>query len=79
MPALVPSPGAGTLASVILFYDSDNTPFPEVFRPFTDIPVYSSTLGFKTLAQFADELGQMVIDNIKYASLLLNYTASPAN
>lgn len=68
MPALAPSPGSPTLASVILFHDSDSVAFPEAFTPFTDIPVYASTLGFKTLAQFADELGQMVIDGIKYAS-----------
>ncbi|KAL4921363.1 hypothetical protein BDW62DRAFT_219513 [Aspergillus aurantiobrunneus] len=64
VPALAPSPGSPTLASVILFYDSDDTAFPEVFKPFTDIPVYASTLAFKTVAEFAAELGQMVYDNI---------------
>ncbi|CBF86739.1 hypothetical protein AN2387.2 [Aspergillus nidulans FGSC A4] len=64
VPALVPIPGSPTVASAILFYDSADTSFPEVFKPFTDIPVYASTLGFKTLADFAEELGQMVVDDI---------------
>ncbi|KAL4966108.1 FAD-binding oxidoreductase [Aspergillus stella-maris] len=64
VPALAPSPGSATLASAILFYDSADTAFPEVFKPFTDIPVYASTLGFKTLSSFASELGQMVIPDI---------------
>ncbi|KAL2140410.1 hypothetical protein VTI28DRAFT_3830 [Corynascus sepedonium] len=64
VPALAPTLGQPTLASAILFYDSPDTAYPEVFKPFTDIPVYASTLGFKTPAQFSAELGQMVIDNI---------------
>ncbi|KAL4978282.1 hypothetical protein BDW66DRAFT_158361 [Aspergillus desertorum] len=64
VPALVPTPGSPTLASAILFYDSPDISYPEVFKPFTDIPVYASTLGFKTLADFAQELGQMVVNNI---------------
>ncbi|KAL5341102.1 hypothetical protein BJX70DRAFT_396158 [Aspergillus crustosus] len=64
VPALVPSPEAATLASAILFYDSDSEEFPEIFKPFTDIPAVSSTLGFKTVAEFSDELGQMVVDGI---------------
>ncbi|KAL6234349.1 hypothetical protein BDW75DRAFT_168325 [Aspergillus navahoensis] len=64
VPALVPTPGSPTLASAILFYDSADTSFPEVFKPFTDIPAYASTLGFKALADFAQELGQMVVVDI---------------
>ncbi|KAI9375463.1 hypothetical protein BJX61DRAFT_128360 [Aspergillus egyptiacus] len=64
VPALAPSPGTPTMASAILFYDSDEVSFPEAFKPFTDIPAVSSTLGFKTLSEFASELGQMVYDGI---------------
>ncbi|KAJ5106858.1 hypothetical protein N7456_003533 [Penicillium angulare] len=62
VPALVP--GDSTLASVILFYDSDNTTFPDIFTPFTKIPSVSSTLAFKTVAEFANELGAMVVPGI---------------
>ncbi|KAL4862150.1 hypothetical protein BDV12DRAFT_207443 [Aspergillus spectabilis] len=64
VPALVPSPETATLASAILFYDSDSTEFPEIFKPFTDIPAVASTLGFKTVSEFSAELGQMVVDGI---------------
>ncbi|KAL2840660.1 hypothetical protein BJY01DRAFT_257287 [Aspergillus pseudoustus] len=64
VPALVPAPGAATLASAILFYDSQDEQFPAAFKPFTDIPPVSSTLAFKTLAEFSAELGQMVTDGI---------------
>ncbi|KAJ5177524.1 uncharacterized protein N7500_000223 [Penicillium coprophilum] len=62
VPALVT--GVTTLASVILFYDSDSISYPEIFKPFTDIPAISSTLDFKTVAEFAAETGAMVIDGI---------------
>ncbi|KAJ6184983.1 hypothetical protein N7519_006284 [Penicillium mononematosum] len=62
VPALVP--GETTLASVILFYDSDSVSYPDIFKPFTDIPAISSTLDFKTVAEFATETGAMVIDGI---------------
>ncbi|KAJ5757808.1 uncharacterized protein N7511_006502 [Penicillium nucicola] len=62
VPALVP--GETTLASVILFYDSDNTTYPEIFKPFTDIPAISNTLDFKTVHEFTTELGAMVVDGI---------------
>lgn len=63
VPALVP--GDSTLASVILFYDSETESYPEIFKPFTDIPSVSSTVGFKTVAEFAAETGEMVVDGIK--------------
>jgi hypothetical protein len=63
VPALVP--GASTLASAILFYDSDSVSYPEILKPFTDIPSISSTVGFKTVAEFATELGAMVVPDIK--------------
>ncbi|CAI7611914.1 unnamed protein product [Penicillium glandicola] len=62
VPALVP--GETTLASVILFYDSDTISYPDIFKPFTDIPAISSTLDFKTVAEFAAETGAMVVDGI---------------
>ncbi|KAJ5893647.1 hypothetical protein N7495_005338 [Penicillium taxi] len=62
VPALVP--GETTLASVILFYDSENTTYPDIFKPFTDIPSVSNTLEFKTVQEFAAENGQMVVDGI---------------
>ncbi|KAJ5098293.1 hypothetical protein N7532_005294 [Penicillium argentinense] len=62
VPALVP--GDSTLASVILFYDSDTVSYPDIFKPFTDIPAISSTVGFKTVAEFAAETGEMVVDGI---------------
>lgn len=64
MPALLP--GETTLASVILFYDSDTISYPDIFKPFTDIPAISSTLDFKTVAEFAAETAAVVVDGIKY-------------
>ncbi|PWY74321.1 FAD-binding domain-containing protein [Aspergillus heteromorphus CBS 117.55] len=63
VPALVPEDGA-TLGSVILFYDSANESYPDIFKPFTDIPAVSSTLGFKTLYEFAEETGEVVTPHI---------------
>ncbi|KAE8150333.1 hypothetical protein BDV25DRAFT_139898, partial [Aspergillus avenaceus] len=62
VPALVP--GDELLASVILFYDSEDESYPEIFKPFTDIPAISSTLDFKTVSEFATETGQMVVPGI---------------
>ncbi|KAE8404327.1 hypothetical protein BDV37DRAFT_293988 [Aspergillus pseudonomiae] len=62
VPALVP--GDELLASVILFYDSEDTSYPEIFKPFTDIPAISSTLDFKTVSEFAAETGAMVVPHI---------------
>ncbi|KAJ5754915.1 hypothetical protein N7533_004458 [Penicillium manginii] len=62
VPALVP--GDSTLASVILFYDSETESYPDIFKPFTDIPSVSSTVGFKTVAEFAAETGEMVVEGI---------------
>jgi hypothetical protein len=53
------------LASAILFYDSDSVGYPEILKPFTNIPSISSTVGFKTVAEFATELGAMVVPDIK--------------
>ena len=64
VPAVVP--GEAVSASVILFYDSDSISYPDIFKPFTDIPSVSSTLGFKSLSEFATETAAMVIPDIKY-------------
>lgn len=53
------------MASAILFYDSDTVSYPDILKPFTDIPSISSTVGFKTVAEFSNELGQMVVPGIK--------------
>lgn len=58
--------GEPNLASVILFYDSDTISYPDIFKPFTDIPAISSILGFKTVAEFAAETAAVVVDGIKY-------------
>lgn len=63
VPAVVP--GKSPMASVILFYHSDTISYPDIFKPFTDIPSVSSTLGFKTLREFADKTAAMIIPHIK--------------
>ncbi|KAI9041091.1 FAD-binding domain-containing protein [Aspergillus affinis] len=62
VPALVP--GETLMASVILFYDSEEVRYPDIFKPFTDIPSINSTVGFKTLSEFAAETGEMVVPHI---------------
>lgn len=64
VPAVIP--GDATMASVILFYDSDHISYPDIFKPFTDIPAVSNTLAFKTLAELALETAAVVIPHIKY-------------
>ncbi|GFN16475.1 hypothetical protein AtubIFM55763_010310 [Aspergillus tubingensis] len=63
VPAVVPE-GNTSVGSVIMFYDSATESYPEIFKPFTDIPAVSSTLGFKTLAEFAAETGALVTPHI---------------
>lgn len=53
-----------TVGGVILYYDSSSVMEPECFRPFFDIPPLSNTLALKTLAQFAEETGQLVTPHI---------------
>ena len=64
VPAVVP--GQSVMASVILFYDSDTVSYPDIFKPFTDIPAVSNTLAFKTLSELATETAVQVIPDIKY-------------
>ncbi|KAJ5496405.1 hypothetical protein N7463_008392 [Penicillium fimorum] len=65
---IVPTLTAGetTLTTMILLYDGDSISYPDIFKPFTDIPAISSTFDFKTVAEFTAETGAMVIDGIKY-------------
>lgn len=56
--------GNTTLGAAILFYDSPDVEKPECFAPFFDIPSISSTVAFKTQAQFADETGELVVPGI---------------
>lgn len=57
------------MASVILFYDSDTVSYPDIFKPFTDIPSVSNTLAFKTLSELATETAVQVIPDIKYVPI----------
>lgn len=60
VPMVVPS-GAATVAAVILFYDSETVANPDCFKPFFAIPpLIAPTTAFKTLAQFAVEVGGLV-------------------
>lgn len=56
--------GNMTIGGVILFYDSPDVEKPDCFAPFFDIEPVSSTVGFKTLAEFAEETGQLVVPEI---------------
>lgn len=56
--------GDMTIGGVILFYDSPDVEKPDCFAPFFDIEPVSSTVGFKTLAEFAEETGQLVVPEI---------------
>ncbi|KAI9151611.1 hypothetical protein HJFPF1_08818 [Paramyrothecium foliicola] len=53
-----------TVGAVILYYDSDKDPQPECFRPFWDLPNVGNTFSKKTLSEFADETGQLVVPGI---------------
>lgn len=56
--------GNATVGAAILFYDSPDVEKPDCFAPFFEIPSVSSTVAFKTQAEFADETGQLVIPHI---------------
>lgn len=65
--AIIPAVVAGNpnVAAVILFYNSGIVSFPDDLLPFTDIPSIASTLGFKSLQEFADETAAVVIPGLK--------------
>lgn len=65
VPAVVPSEGSA-VGSVILFYDSPDVSYPDALKVFTDIPAVSNTMGFKTVAEMAVEMGAVVTPHIKY-------------
>ena len=60
----LPVGGNATAGIVILFYDSPTISNPPCFEPFLQLPAASSTLGFKTVAEFAQELGGLVTPHI---------------
>ncbi|PYH40334.1 FAD-binding oxidoreductase [Aspergillus saccharolyticus JOP 1030-1] len=63
VPAVVPSADSA-VGSVILFYDSPNVSYPDAFKPFTDIPAEANTMAFKTVAEMAREMGEVVTSHI---------------
>ncbi|KAM0276819.1 hypothetical protein ACHAQH_006354 [Verticillium albo-atrum] len=64
VPMVVPSDAENSIGSVVLFYDSETESNPACFEPFLSIPSIANTLGFKTVADFAVEVGGLVVDNI---------------
>lgn len=64
VPQVIPVDEETTVGGVILYYDSDSVKEPDCFRPFLDIPSVSNTVELKTLAQFAEETGQLVTPGI---------------
>ena len=63
VPQVVQS-GNSTVGAAILYYDSPDNDNPECFAPFFAIPSVSSTMAFKTQAQFSDETGELVTPHI---------------
>ncbi|OJJ96633.1 hypothetical protein ASPACDRAFT_81293 [Aspergillus aculeatus ATCC 16872] len=63
VPAVVPSEDSA-VASVILFYDSPDVSYPDALKVFTDIPAVSNTMAFKTVAEMAVEMGEVVTPHI---------------
>ena len=61
---VVPLDATSAMGSAVLFYDSDTVASPPCLEPFLAIPALSSTMGFKTLAEFAAEVGGLVVDDI---------------
>lgn len=57
--------GAMDVVAAFLFYDSDEISNPDILKPFTDIPAVHSTVGFRTLANIAEETDVLVIHGIK--------------
>ena len=64
VPMVVPLDATSAMGSAVIFYDSETVSAPACFEPFLSIPSISSTLGFKTMAEFADEMGGLVVDKI---------------
>ncbi|KAL8285753.1 hypothetical protein RB597_002728 [Gaeumannomyces tritici] len=64
VPMAVPAAPGVTVYSAILFYDSPTESAPECFREFLALPAVSTTMGFKTVANFTVETGKLVVDKI---------------
>ncbi|KAI5301739.1 hypothetical protein KEM56_001408, partial [Ascosphaera pollenicola] len=56
--------GNPTVASVILFYDSETESNPESLKMFTDLKASASTMGFKTVKELAVQNGAVVVENL---------------
>ena len=61
---VVPSDTENSVGSVVLFYDSETEDRPACFEPFFAIPAIANTLDFKTVAEFAVEVGALVVEDI---------------
>lgn len=61
---VVPSDAENSIGSVVLFYDSETESRPACFEPFFSIPAIANTLDFKTVAEFAVEVGALVVEDI---------------
>jgi hypothetical protein len=64
VPMVVPSDATNSVGSAVLFYDSETESNPECFAPFFAIPSIASTMGFKTVSDFAIEVGGLVVEDI---------------
>lgn len=66
VPAVVPSSAQSDpdVIVVIIFYDSPTVSWPACFDMFHNIPTIADTTAFKTVSQFADENGALVVPNI---------------
>ncbi|KAH6688474.1 FAD binding domain-containing protein [Plectosphaerella plurivora] len=64
VPMVVPSDATNSVGSAVLFYDSETDSNPECFAPFFAIPSIASTMGFKTVSDFAIEVGGLVVEDI---------------
>ncbi|KAK1589932.1 FAD binding domain-containing protein [Colletotrichum navitas] len=64
VPMVVPTDSNNSVASAVLFYDSETESNPGCFKPFFDIPSIANTMCFKTLADFSAEVGGLVVEDI---------------
>lgn len=65
VPMVIPDADGGvSAAAAVLFYDSETETMPACFAPFFEIPALANSLDFKTVADFAVEVGGLVVDGI---------------
>ncbi|KAF3358586.1 Protein phosphatase 2C-like protein 1 [Verticillium dahliae VDG1] len=65
VPMVVPSDAENSVGSAILFYDSETETRPACFEPFFAIPAIANTLAFKTVADFAVENYNELLEGIQ--------------